>query len=76
MRKKAIERDRKCLKCKATSPLSVHHIYPKSLYPEKTFDLGNLRTLCCNCHAKLHLEIPLARMSPGSGYFDKWLKSG
>lgn len=76
VRKEAVRRDKKCLKCNITKTLSVHHVCPKSLYPEKTFDLSNLRTLCLNCHAKLHREVALACMSPDSGYFDKWIKSG
>jgi 5-methylcytosine-specific restriction endonuclease McrA len=85
VRKLAVDRDKQCLKCGIPKPLSVHHVLPKSLYPEKTFDLNNLKTLCCNCHAQLHQQISLANMCPskndranfpGSAYFDKWLKSG
>ena len=83
IRQQAIARDCcSCLKCGISKPLSVHHLLPKSLYPEKTFDINNLRTLCCNCHMQLHREITLANMcpscydqTPGSWYFDKWLKS-
>lgn len=83
VRKLAIIRDQKCLKCGVLKPLSVHHVLPKSLYPEKTFILDNLRTLCCKCHMQLHREISLANMCPsqrdkpnfpGSNYFDNWLK--
>jgi 5-methylcytosine-specific restriction endonuclease McrA len=74
VRKKAVERDKQCLKCGIPKPLSVHHVLPKYLHPEKTFDLNNLRTLCCNCHVQLHREIALVNMNQSS--FDKWLKSG
>ncbi len=76
VRRLAVARDKQCLKCGILKPLSVHHLLPKSLYPEKTFDLNNLRTLCCNCHMQLHREIALVTMCPGNNYFDKWLKSG
>lgn len=74
VRKLAVARDKKCLKCGVTKPLSVHHILPKSLYPEKTFDLKNLITFCCNCHAQLHKDVALANMNPTSGYLDKWMQ--
>ncbi len=76
VRKLAVVRDGgACLKCGTPKPLSVHHLLPKSLYPEKTFDLNNLKTLCCNCHMQLHRDVALVDMHPGSTYFDKWLKA-
>lgn len=30
--------------------INAHHIYPKSKYPERTFDVTNGITLCVNCH--------------------------
>ena len=76
VRRLAIARDEhQCLKCHHTKSLSVHHIHPKSLYPELRFTLSNLATLCLNCHKIIHDLVPLARMQPGTGYFEKWLKN-
>lgn len=50
-----LERDgKKCIKCgrknSRTNPLQVDHIIPKSLAPEKAFDVNNGRTLCLQHH--------------------------
>jgi hypothetical protein len=41
-----------CGNCGSTENLHVHHIVPLSLGGSN--ELGNLRTLCKTCHAKLH----------------------
>lgn len=72
-RREAIERDGMCQKCGIPHPLSVHHILPKSLYPDKKFDVNNMITLCCNCHTILHKRVSLKDMKPGSKYLSRWL---
>ena len=34
----------------------VHHIVPRSERPDLALDLGNLRSLCSECHEKEHPE--------------------
>jgi len=33
--------------------MESHHIYPKSVYPDKAYDLANGVCLCNNCHQRL-----------------------
>ena len=40
----------KCAKCKSTTSLHVHHIYPRNQYPTKAYKLNNLIVLCEDCH--------------------------
>ena len=42
-----------CRVCRVTIPLHVHHIRPRSTYPELALELDNGITLCGNCHARL-----------------------
>lgn len=42
-----------CQMCACKKParrMQVHHIWPKSLYPAKAYDLDNGIVLCGNCH--------------------------
>lgn len=43
-----------CQKCKKTSDLSIHHILPRSLYPNKRDKDNNLIVLCEECHNHFH----------------------
>ena len=43
-----------CLKCGKTVNLSLHHIFPKSLYPELKTNMDNQVTLCEDCHKDFH----------------------
>jgi hypothetical protein len=54
MRKRVFERDDwTCQECKQTGgQLHPHHIIPKSLRPDLTFEIENVITLCYNCHIK------------------------
>jgi len=36
----------------------VHHVVPRSVAPERTFDLSNLETLCRACHIAKHGKKP------------------
>lgn len=39
-----------CVEFKEITETQVHHIYPKSLYPEKAYLLDNAISLCLMCH--------------------------
>jgi 5-methylcytosine-specific restriction endonuclease McrA len=45
----------KCGNCGSTTNLDVHHIVPKSR--GGTNELSNLRTLCHDCHKKIHPHL-------------------
>jgi 5-methylcytosine-specific restriction endonuclease McrA len=36
----------------------VHHVIPRAHRPDLMFDLGNLQTLCKECHMNVHGEKP------------------
>lgn len=40
--------------------LTIHHIKPKSEYPDLIYDPDNCQTLCRNCHKLLHQKEQLA----------------
>ena len=46
--------DYACQICGWEKFLHVHHIHPKAKYPELFFDLGNLITVCTECHRSIH----------------------
>ena len=53
IRERVLERDgRQCGNCGSKVNLHVHHIVPLSV--NGTNNLGNLRTLCKDCHTSLH----------------------
>ena len=53
VRQLVLDRDgRRCGNCGSTEELHVHHIVP--LTRGGTNEMGNLRTLCKSCHARLH----------------------
>ena len=60
LRKLALERDHhECIWCReegkvTTDNLEVDHIKELEFYPEFALDIGNLRTLCKECHNKRH----------------------
>lgn len=39
-----------CQMCNRIGTIEAHHIYPKSLYPLKAYDLDNGVSLCRCCH--------------------------
>ena len=49
---------------------NAHHIYPKSIYPKRAFDITNGITLCEPCHKEWHRKHGL-RVEP----FKNWLDS-
>lgn len=44
----------KCEICRSDRYLEVHHILPRSSYPELSMDKENLMVLCEDCHIKIH----------------------
>ena len=36
--------------CNRVGTIEVHHIYPKSLFPDKAYNLDNGISLCKSCH--------------------------
>lgn len=62
-RRRAFERDRyRCTSCGAPGALEAHHVVPL-IRGGARYDLGNISTLCRNCHIALHRppEIPGVR---------------
>jgi hypothetical protein len=52
---KVLDRDdNRCVKCKATTRLAIHHID----WNEDNNELNNLVVLCVRCHSKVHLFVP------------------
>ena len=46
-----------CLrKKKLKKAVTVHHIKPRSLFPELALDVTNLVSLCFSCHNKIHFK--------------------
>jgi 5-methylcytosine-specific restriction protein A len=41
-----------CVRCGSRNKLEVHHVKRVKDAPELAFDLGNLKTLCRECHAR------------------------
>lgn len=39
-----------CACKKLSKRMQVHHVWPKSLYPDKAYDLDNGIVLCGSCH--------------------------
>lgn len=39
-----------CYMCDRVGRTEVHHIYPKSIFPDKAYDLDNGISLCKMCH--------------------------
>lgn len=61
-RRKALDRDKKCVNCGSVSDLVVHHIVPFRL--SKSHSLSNLVILCNKCHPRI--ENTIAMMSPST----------
>ncbi|MBD2840769.1 HNH endonuclease [Erythrobacter rubeus] len=54
-----------CIQCGSKHRLEVDHIVPVRDAPERAFDLENLQTLCCSCHArKTKKEANLPELGP------------
>jgi 5-methylcytosine-specific restriction endonuclease McrA len=51
IRQQAKRRDNfKCMQCGSAGPLEVHHKVSVTAAPERAFELGNVTTLCSDCH--------------------------
>lgn len=62
IRETVLKRDGyKCIRCGSAEDLDIHHIVPKS--QGGSDELSNLRTLCRQCHATEHPDVPVLRAS-------------
>lgn len=62
IKKKIKKRDeRKCQKCFIIKKIHVHHILPKSKYPDFWCNPNNLTLLCKSCHDEVHTGWPKIR---------------
>ncbi len=53
-----LERDNsKCVFCKATKNLCIHHLVPFSKNSSLAMDISNGQTLCQDCHRRVHGKI-------------------
>lgn len=72
-KKKVKSRDGCCICCgEVDKQLQVHHIFPKSSYPNLSADENNMICLCQSCHDKYHRMYNLKECNPVS--FAKFLK--
>ena len=55
VRRAALDRDGWRCRCGSPVDLEVHHVVPLDKGGDP-FDLGNLRTMCRDCHISLHLD--------------------
>lgn len=63
LRRKVLARDKyRCTKCGRPGRLEAHHKIP--VERGGLHEMGNLVTLCVDCHLAAHREDRLARMSP------------
>lgn len=63
-RRQVLERSDKCAVCGKQldmSTLSIHHIKPRHLHPELTYDLDNCVGMCKHCHVELHRVASMAQ---------------
>ena len=71
VRRTALERDNyRCVKCGRGGRLEVDHIRPLHL-GGAWYDLGNLQSLCYDCHSAKSLREKKARPDR-PGYREKW----
>lgn len=54
-RKKVLKRDNyRCVLCNSRKNITLHHIIPIIINPDKRKDINNIVTLCFDCHKKAH----------------------
>ena len=64
----------KCQRCGTTVNLTLHHIIPKSKYPEHKRDKWNLVALCSRCHDHYHNTFCKDKISQCNPYtFITWM---
>ncbi|MDR1964837.1 MAG: HNH endonuclease [Planctomycetaceae bacterium] len=49
----------RCMYCSNSASSDVEHFYPKSAFPEKTFDWENMLWICTSCNRKKGDEFPV-----------------
>ena len=58
VREKALLRDEyKCQSCQSDQLLHVHHVEPRAVRKDKTYEIANLVTLCAACHRRADTEL-------------------
>jgi 5-methylcytosine-specific restriction endonuclease McrA len=68
----------KCYMCEKLDKhdMHAHHIYPKSVYPEKAYELTNGVCLCGDCH--LRIVHTSWGKNPSwlkwTGFFKRWVR--
>lgn len=66
-----------CLMCgvePGLARLQVHHVYPKSIYPARAYDLDNGVCLCLRCHmGVVHAENSFVDLSPEGGNWRRFV---
>ena len=53
MRNQWLRTHPQCVRCGRPGE-EVHHVVPRVVAPERTFDVTNLATMCRSCHHALH----------------------
>jgi 5-methylcytosine-specific restriction endonuclease McrA len=57
---------RRCVYCEDSAGSQVEHIYPKSLYPEKTYDWENYVYACSDCNGPKNNKFAVFRADNGA----------
>lgn len=56
---KPLKDRQRCVYCSDSRAADVEHFWPKSLYPQKTYDFGNFLLVCPECNRKKSNQFPL-----------------
>jgi 5-methylcytosine-specific restriction endonuclease McrA len=56
-RKSVLQRDKRCVLCKKSNELIVHHLNGYHWFEEGRYDVENGITLCQECHIKFHRKF-------------------
>lgn len=59
---------RRCVYCEDSEANQVEHIYPKSLYPHRTFDWSNYVYACSGCNGPKNNQFAIFRHDTGAFY--------
>jgi len=60
-------------KIKVRAKAQAHHVYPKSIYPEKAYDLDNGVCVCGRCHQPL-IHSTNSSWKKFTGFFKRHLR--
>ena len=56
LRRKALSRNDRCLRCGSRDHLTVDHVIPAVIRPDKIDSESNLQTLCWSCNSWKHMK--------------------